>query len=121
MNSLSLQHYLKHLHFVAHQQHHLSFQYCVFSVNEIKLNVHKYFSQSISCASQFEFQCLFAFQIFRSLESPAETHRLHKLHTNAITEREYLVGNLSMLTKMTDLRNLDRAISLELEKYELVC
>lgn len=35
-------------------------------------------------------------------------------------EREYLVENLSMLANFTDLRNLDRAISLQLEKYELV-
>lgn len=35
-------------------------------------------------------------------------------------EREYLVGNITKLTSLTDLRNLDRAISLNLEKYELV-
>lgn len=35
-------------------------------------------------------------------------------------EREYLVGNITKLTSLTDLRNLDRAISLHLEKYELV-
>lgn len=63
---------------------------------------------------------LFIFQIFRSLESPAEEERAHRLHTNVIKERAYLVSNLSSLMNMTDLLNRDRAISLQLEKYELV-
>lgn len=63
---------------------------------------------------------LFIFQIFRSLESPAEEERAHQLHTNAIRERAYLVSNLSTLMNMTDLLNRDRAILMQLEKYELV-
>lgn len=45
---------------------------------------------------------------------------MHQLHTSVLQERKYLVGNLSMLANLTDLRNMDRAISLQLEKYELV-
>lgn len=63
---------------------------------------------------------LFIFQIFRSLESPAEEERAHKLHTNVVQERAYLVSNLSSLMNMSDLLNRDRAMSLQLEKYELV-
>lgn len=35
-------------------------------------------------------------------------------------EREYLVGNITNLASLTDLRDLDRAISLHLERYEVV-
>lgn len=37
-----------------------------------------------------------------------------------LKEREYLLGNLSMLAAPTDLRNLDYAIKLQLERYERV-
>lgn len=39
---------------------------------------------------------------------------------NVMREREYLVGNVTKLSSYPDLRNLDRAISLHLEKYEAV-
>lgn len=59
--------------------------------------------------------------MFRWLESPAEELRVTQLRENAIKQREYLINNLTSLANITDLRNLDHAISIELEKYELVC
>lgn len=35
-------------------------------------------------------------------------------------EREYLVGNITELSRYPDLGNFDRAVSLHLEKYEAV-
>ncbi|XP_055303918.1 potassium channel subfamily K member 1 isoform X2 [Sitodiplosis mosellana] len=64
--------------------------------------------------------CVVGGVIFRSLEAPAEEDRTHKLHMDVMREREYLVGNITKLTTLSDLRNLDRAISLHLEKYESV-
>lgn len=63
---------------------------------------------------------LFTLQIFRSLESPAEEDRVHELHKNVSVQREYLIGNVTKLVGMTDLRNMDHAISLYLEEYESV-
>ncbi|XP_031626940.1 TWiK family of potassium channels protein 7 isoform X2 [Contarinia nasturtii] len=66
--------------------------------------------------------CVVGGVIFRSLEAPAEEDRAHKLHTNVIMERDYLIGNLTSLANMTDLRNrnLNRVITYHLEKYERV-
>lgn len=61
-----------------------------------------------------------AFQVFRWLESPAEELRVMQLRENVIKQREYLINNLTFLANITDLRNLDYAISSQLEKYELV-
>lgn len=58
--------------------------------------------------------------MFCWLESPAEELRATQLRENAIKQREYLINNLTSLANITDLRNLDHAISIELEKYEQV-
>lgn len=63
---------------------------------------------------------LFIFQIFRSLESPAEEDRARKLHENVVEQRAYFIGNLTQLMNMSDLRNRDRVISMHLENYEVV-
>lgn len=59
---------------------------------------------------------MFIFQIFRSLEAPAEEDRAHKLHVDVTEEREYFIGNLMSLANTTN-RTM---ITLQLEKYELV-
>lgn len=63
---------------------------------------------------------LFFWQIFRSLESPAEEQRVSSLRENVIKQREHLINNITVLANIKDLRNFDRAVSLQLEKYELV-
>lgn len=63
---------------------------------------------------------VFIFQIFRSLESPAEEDRARVLHGNVVEQRAYFIGNLTQLMNMNDLRNRDRVISMHLENYESV-
>lgn len=63
---------------------------------------------------------LFIFQIFRSLESPAEESRARELHGNVVEQRAYFIGNLTQLMNQSDLGNRDRVITMHLENYESV-
>lgn len=57
-------------------------------------------------------------QIFRELELPAERDRIKDLRDNVEQKRNVFV---SAIVNNTDVRNLDKLVSVELARYEKVC
>lgn len=63
---------------------------------------------------------LILFQIFREFELPAELKRTVDLREIVKEQRNQFVLSITNSTQIRNLDNLDRFVSMELEKYEQV-